>query len=332
MAFCSKCGNQLIDGAKFCPKCGTPSSNGTKPCPKCGILLVIGAKFCPNCGSSIEGTKGVSNASANTSTCSIELISAGYSALPIVKLLNEQLGYDIEEANNLVDSTPCEVAKDLSLTRAKEISQMMKKDGAEVVVKKEGTPISFIESPQDDENAIDNEEQATNNNKKWIIGVVCAIGIVAACYLFGAFDGGETETSNIPPKALSVPKTSTPQSSTDNSQKEKMERQKDEAYNRKAMEYANQIQQIFNTINNIYSEYVAYSISYPDMKQRKAVNAMADISSLKMKGDRLWDKLIDLAREYKKQDAISELRSQKKYFDDEANRLDRSISVDNYGY
>jgi uncharacterized coiled-coil DUF342 family protein len=111
-----------------------------------------------------------------------------------------------------------------------------------------------------------------------------------------------------------------------------MERQKDEAYNRKAMEYANQIQQIFNTINNIYSEYVAYSISYPDMKQRKAVNAMADISSLKMKGDRLWDKLIDLAREYKKQDAISELRSQKKYFDDEANRLDRSISVDNYGY
>ena len=24
MAFCSKCGNQLIDGAKFCPKCGQP--------------------------------------------------------------------------------------------------------------------------------------------------------------------------------------------------------------------------------------------------------------------------------------------------------------------
>lgn len=27
MAFCSKCGTQIQDGAKFCPKCGQPTSN-----------------------------------------------------------------------------------------------------------------------------------------------------------------------------------------------------------------------------------------------------------------------------------------------------------------
>lgn len=26
MAFCIKCGTQLVDGANFCAKCGTPSS------------------------------------------------------------------------------------------------------------------------------------------------------------------------------------------------------------------------------------------------------------------------------------------------------------------
>ena len=26
MAFCSKCGTQINDGAKFCPKCGQPTS------------------------------------------------------------------------------------------------------------------------------------------------------------------------------------------------------------------------------------------------------------------------------------------------------------------
>ena len=31
MAFCGKCGNQLIDGAKFCPKCGNPVNNGLNP-------------------------------------------------------------------------------------------------------------------------------------------------------------------------------------------------------------------------------------------------------------------------------------------------------------
>lgn len=331
MAFCSKCGTQLVDGARFCPKCGTPSSNGTKPCPKCGTLLVAGAKFCPKCGSSISDVHVKHDSSEKDIGCSIELISIGNSKLEVVKVLTDLLGLEVEEANKKADSTPCTLVKGLPLTQTKALARMIQSSGAEIIVKENGIPIKGYGAVQEkkDESSNDNSE---SNSKKWMIGGVCAIAILAACYLFGAFDEDKTETSNIPPKAVSVQKTSDPQSSVDNSQKERMERQKDEAYNRKAMEYANQIQQIFNTINNIYSEYVAYSISYPDMKQRKAVNAMADISSLKMKGDRLWDKLIDLAREYKKQDAISELRSQKKYFDDEANRLDRSISVDNYGY
>ena len=30
MAFCSKCGTEIIDGAKFCPKCGTAVSNNNQ--------------------------------------------------------------------------------------------------------------------------------------------------------------------------------------------------------------------------------------------------------------------------------------------------------------
>ncbi len=54
MAFCSKCGKQLADGAKFCPSCGTPT-NESDDGSKRKQLFVGEIRKCPHCGEVIEG-------------------------------------------------------------------------------------------------------------------------------------------------------------------------------------------------------------------------------------------------------------------------------------
>lgn len=49
---CSKCGNQLSNGAKFCSECGSPVQVN-KFCSNCGNQVAADAKFCPNCGKSL---------------------------------------------------------------------------------------------------------------------------------------------------------------------------------------------------------------------------------------------------------------------------------------
>lgn len=62
MAFCSNCGNKLIDGAEFCTECGTKvsdikndynersSSIAEKQCPQCGERMPDDMFYCLNCG------------------------------------------------------------------------------------------------------------------------------------------------------------------------------------------------------------------------------------------------------------------------------------------
>lgn len=50
---CTKCGNEIPDGAKFCPSCGAVSQAAPEKklyCEKCGLELMNGAKFCSVCG------------------------------------------------------------------------------------------------------------------------------------------------------------------------------------------------------------------------------------------------------------------------------------------
>ena len=53
MIKCSKCGEELNEGAKFCMECGAPVLQ-EKECSQCGAKLPLNAKFCFECGSSQE--------------------------------------------------------------------------------------------------------------------------------------------------------------------------------------------------------------------------------------------------------------------------------------
>lgn len=70
MAFCSKCGKELAEGAQFCANCGTPVggaavNDGTKrvqkfegeirKCPGCGAVLQSFQAVCPECGMELRG-------------------------------------------------------------------------------------------------------------------------------------------------------------------------------------------------------------------------------------------------------------------------------------
>lgn len=53
--FCSKCGEEVPDGAKFCPSCGNPiEAKEEYKCKKCGRVLKDNEKFCPDCGTQRE--------------------------------------------------------------------------------------------------------------------------------------------------------------------------------------------------------------------------------------------------------------------------------------
>ena len=63
MAYCSKCGNPLQEGARFCAQCGTPAgqtgsenarkqeyAGGIRKCPNCGSSVPSMTAVCPDCG------------------------------------------------------------------------------------------------------------------------------------------------------------------------------------------------------------------------------------------------------------------------------------------
>ncbi|MBQ4498289.1 MAG: zinc ribbon domain-containing protein [Spirochaetaceae bacterium] len=70
MAFCSKCGKELAEGARFCSGCGASvggavENDGTKrvqkfvgeirKCPGCGAVLQSFQAICPECGMELRG-------------------------------------------------------------------------------------------------------------------------------------------------------------------------------------------------------------------------------------------------------------------------------------
>ena len=87
MAFCSNCGNKLIDGAMFCDNCGNKIDNSgsskkqremvydgvVHKCPNCGEVLNSFVSSCPSCSYEIRGSKNsnaVENFSKQINDCS----------------------------------------------------------------------------------------------------------------------------------------------------------------------------------------------------------------------------------------------------------------------
>ena len=71
MAFCSNCGNELVNDAKFCSSCGKSVGEFSKSeqrktmydgtihkCPNCGEILNGFVGNCPACGYELRGTEG----------------------------------------------------------------------------------------------------------------------------------------------------------------------------------------------------------------------------------------------------------------------------------
>lgn len=59
---CTKCNNQVPDGAKFCPNCGTLTAKteaNKSFCENCGLELPKGAKFCAVCGAAVASKANV---------------------------------------------------------------------------------------------------------------------------------------------------------------------------------------------------------------------------------------------------------------------------------
>ena len=72
MAFCSNCGNKLVEGSKFCNNCGsavnldknekydnrkTTYDGEIHKCPNCGEILDAFVTVCPTCGYELRGAK-----------------------------------------------------------------------------------------------------------------------------------------------------------------------------------------------------------------------------------------------------------------------------------
>jgi large subunit ribosomal protein L7/L12 len=166
MAYCSKCGTQLKDGAKFCHKCGKPVTTAQTN------------------NDSIE----------NRSSYSLELISSGPATLQMAKILMDLLGIEMREAKDIIKSTPSTLVTGLSLSRAEEIAQMLQSVGAKIEIK-QSNKTNIVEKSsrnvvKQSHKPIINEQQLqfndslTEGSSKNVWGFV---GVCVICFLVLSF-------------------------------------------------------------------------------------------------------------------------------------------------
>lgn len=106
MAFCSKCGAQLADGAQFCNGCGAPVASAQNDGSKRVQKFVGEIRKCPNCGQELQSFQGKCPA------CGIEL--AGVSAARSVTTFFEkyQKETDLHRQMDIVKNFPIPNAKE----------------------------------------------------------------------------------------------------------------------------------------------------------------------------------------------------------------------------
>ena len=116
MAFCTNCGQELMEGAKFCSSCGMTTNNipdnmssqrktffegEMHKCPNCGEVLKSFASSCPTCGYEVRGAKSIHEfalriANAETDAQKISVIRS----FPIPNTKEDVLEFIILAATN----------------------------------------------------------------------------------------------------------------------------------------------------------------------------------------------------------------------------------------
>ncbi len=106
-------------------------------CYNCGAEIDGSMTFCPSCGARLDGTTSVSTRTATIEEpiYTVYLYSKGSAtATELAELLMDLLGYSDNEAYEIIDTIPCAIACNLTLTQATYICQAFSEYGAEVTV------------------------------------------------------------------------------------------------------------------------------------------------------------------------------------------------------
>jgi hypothetical protein len=106
-----------------------------------------------------------------------------------------------------------------------------------------------------------------------------------------------------------------------------LENQREKEFQDKMIEYAGKIQNIMTQINSVYNRFVSASSSLDDTRrQMVGVNAMGDISDLSTEGDMIFRKMMNLAREYGRQDMVGTIKQEMDNFDRQAYTMSSNIN------
>ena len=106
-----------------------------------------------------------------------------------------------------------------------------------------------------------------------------------------------------------------------------LESQREKEFQEKMMGYTGQIQNIMTQINSVYNRFASASSSLDDTRrQMVGVNAASDISDLCEEGDMIFRKMMNLAREYGRQDMVSTIKQEMDDFDRQAYTMSSNIN------
>ena len=113
--------------------------------------------------------------------------------------------------------------------------------------------------------------------------------------------------------------------------KEAEELRKEQEFKNKIMQHTAQIQEVMTAINNKYNSFLQTGNSGA-MNEIIGVHAMGDIANLKSRGDAIFDKMINLARQNNYRDILNAIKQEKKDFDDQAYQMTSNIRKFIYNY
>lgn len=111
--FCSKCGNQLLEGALFCQKCGAKVYGADN-------IQVQSPVFAVNDKEDID-------------ELNITLIEVGRFKVAVIKLIREWLGIGLKESKDIVDKAPILLSKTIAREEAEAMKIAFIKVGASVI-------------------------------------------------------------------------------------------------------------------------------------------------------------------------------------------------------
>ena len=156
------------------------------------------------------------------------------------------------------------------------------------------------------------QKEGKSGNKIWKYAAL-VLCLLVFFYIYGTYDSGNSKSK----KANTETTVERPsiQNSTPK-QEEKPTMQNDEEFKRQIMDYTSQVQQIMVQMNNVFNSGRSF--------------AGSDLLDLKIKGDKIFDKMISLARQKSYQDAVNMLKEEKQNFDNQWHEMDKIVNRDMY--